>query len=71
MSSLKEYLGQKREALLALRAKAKAGNGEPNILKAQVKAEGRSGIRHIRIREHHVISDSPYDFAGYNLGPSS
>lgn len=38
---------------------------------AEVKAEGRSGIRHIRIREHHVLSDSPYDFAGYNLGPSS
>lgn len=71
MSTLKEYLGQKRDALLALRAKAKAGDGAPNLLKAQVKAAGRSGIRHIRIREHHVISDSPYDFAGYNLGPSS
>lgn len=71
MSTLNEYLVQKRAALLARRAKTAAGNSEPHLLKAQVKAEGRSGIRHIRIREHHVISDSPYDFAGYNLGPGS
>lgn len=71
MSTLNEYLGQKREALLERRAKVKAGETEPHRLQASVKAEGRSGIRHIRIREHHVISDSPYDFAGYNLGPSS
>lgn len=71
MSTLNEYLGQKREALLERRAKVKAGEPEPQRLQASVKAEGRSGIRHIRIREHHVISDSPYDFAGYNLGPSS
>ena len=48
-----------------------SGNYEPHLIKATAKAEGRSGIRHIRIREHHVISDSPYDFAGYNLGASS
>lgn len=71
MSTLNEYLGQKREALLERRAKVKAGETDPHRLQASVKAEGRSGIRHIRIREHHVISDSPYDFAGYNLGPSS
>ncbi|MFN8495609.1 MAG: OsmC family protein [Caldilineaceae bacterium] len=71
MSTLNEYLGQKREALLERRAKVKAGETAPNRLQASVKAEGRSGIRHIRIREHHIISDSPYDFAGYNLGPSS
>lgn len=71
MSTLNEYLGQKRAALLARRAKAAAGSQAPHELKATVKAEGRSGIRHIRIREHHVVSDSPYDFAGYNLGPSS
>jgi uncharacterized OsmC-like protein len=28
-------------------------------------------VRRIRIRDHQVISDSPPDFAGYNLGPSS
>jgi len=71
MSTLNEYLAQKRAALLARRAKVAAGQTEPHVLKAQVTAEGRSGIRHIRIREHHVISDSPYDFAGYNLGAGS
>jgi uncharacterized OsmC-like protein len=28
-------------------------------------------VRRLRIRDHQVISDSPPDFAGYNLGPSS
>ncbi|WP_315971341.1 OsmC family protein [Paenibacillus sp. N3.4] len=32
---------------------------------------GRSGVREIRIRNFQVISDSPTDFAGYDLGPSS
>ena len=71
MSTLNEYLSQKREAVLERRAKVATGTTSPLPLRAEVKAEGRSGIRHIRIREHHVLSDSPYDFAGYNLGPSS
>lgn len=71
MSTLNEYLGQKRQALLARRAKIKMGSTEPVTLQAHVKAEGRSGIRRIRIRDHQVIMDSPYDFAGYNLGPNS
>ena len=44
---------------------------EPVKLRAQVSAEGRSGVRRIRIRDHQVVSDSPADFAGYDLGPSS
>jgi uncharacterized OsmC-like protein len=40
-------------------------------LTARVRAEGRSGIRRIRIRDFQVISDSEADFAGYDLGPSS
>jgi len=71
MSTLNEYLAQKRAALLARRARVAEGKSEPNLLKAHVKAEGRSGIRHIRIRDYHIISDSPYDFAGYALGPGS
>lgn len=71
MSTLNEYLGQKRQAILARRAKRKLGATEPFTLQAHVKAEGRSGIRRIRIRDHQVIMDSPYDFAGYNLGPNS
>lgn len=71
MSTLNEYLGQKRAALLARRAKASEGNAEVTPLKAHVKAEGRSGVRRIRIRDYQIISDSPYDFAGYGLGPGS
>ena len=71
MSTLNEYLGQKRTALFARREKAEAGESSVSEFKAHVAAEGRSGIRHIQIRQHHIISDSKYDFAGYDLGPGS
>jgi uncharacterized OsmC-like protein len=70
MSTLREYLGQKRNALLAKRAAADTVTG-PITLAANVTAEGRSGVRRIRIREFQIVSDSPPDFAGYNLGPGS
>lgn len=70
MSTLNEYLGQKRTALLQRRA-SQPTNGQPHRLQAAVSAEGRSGVRRIRIRDFQVISDSGPDFAGYNLGPSS
>lgn len=71
MSSLLEYLGQKREAFLARRARIANGALGPARLKASAVAEGRSGVRRIRIRDFQVITDSPPDFAGYDLGPSS
>lgn len=71
MTSLNEYLGQKRAALHSRRARVKTGELGPVTLAAQAQAEGRSGVRRIRIRDFQVISDSPPDFAGYNLGPSS
>jgi uncharacterized OsmC-like protein len=73
MSSLRAYLDQKREAIVARRAKAAAAEqpAGPHQLNATVKAEGRSGVRRIRIRDFQVLSDSPPDFAGYNFGPSS
>jgi uncharacterized OsmC-like protein len=73
MSTLREYLVQKREAILARRAKAAAGDGptEPLQLAATVKAEGRSGVRRIRIRDFQILADTPADFAGYNFGPGS
>ncbi|MEV0581849.1 OsmC family protein [Nonomuraea sp. NPDC050310] len=69
MSSLREYLAHKREALLARRAAP--GPGTPVRLHAQVTAEGRSGVRRIRIRDFQILSDSATDFAGYDLGPGS
>ncbi|MGR9186329.1 OsmC family protein (plasmid) [Rhizobium leguminosarum] len=71
MTTLNEYLRQKREALLDRRARVKRGELGVVALKASASAEGRSGVRRIRIRDFQVISDSPPDFAGYNLGPSS
>ena len=71
MSTLREYLAQKREALLARRERILAGKLGPQPLKAKVTAEGRSGVRRIRVRDFQVITDSPPDFAGYDLGPSS
>ncbi len=71
MSTLREYLGQKRTALLAKRELAKGREPGFHEIRAKATAEGRSGVRRIQIREHQILSDSPYDFAGYNLGPSS
>jgi uncharacterized OsmC-like protein len=71
MSSLLEYLSQKREAFLARRARIAEGSLGPSRLKASATAEGRSGVRRIRIRDFQTLSDSPPDFAGYDLGPSS
>ncbi|EJL93795.1 putative redox protein, regulator of disulfide bond formation [Herbaspirillum sp. CF444] len=71
MTTLNHYLSEKRSAVLAREALINAGDAGPVALAAKVSAEGRSGVRRIRIRDHQVISDSPPDFAGYNLGPSS
>lgn len=71
MSSLVEYLAQKRQAFLTRRTRIVEGKLGPARLKASATAEGRSGIRRIRIRDFQVITDSPPDFAGYDLGPSS
>ncbi|MCS7464161.1 OsmC family protein [Paenibacillus doosanensis] len=72
MSTLNEYLLQKREASIARREKAQNDpNLQPNRFGAKVRAKGRSGVREIRIRDFQIISDSPADFAGYDLGPSS
>src|SRR3982750_992949 len=71
MSTLREYLGQKRAALLARRESAKANGQGPHKLQAKVTAEGRSGVRRIRIRDFQILADTPADFAGYNFGPGS
>ncbi|PVX81662.1 OsmC family protein [Paraburkholderia unamae] len=72
MTTLNEYLTQKRAAWLAKKEAARSNPDlKANVLKAQVRALGRSGVREIRIRDFQVISDSPADFAGYNLGPAS
>lgn len=71
MADLNEYLAQKRQALTERSARIEAGELGAVPLSARVTAEGRSGIRRIRIRDFQVLTDSPPDFAGYDLGPSS
>jgi uncharacterized OsmC-like protein len=71
MADLNDYLVQKREALSRRQARIERGELGPQAITASVTAEGRSGIRRIRIRDFQVITDSPPDFAGYDLGPSS
>ena len=69
--SLVDYLSHKRQAVLARKQRIAEGREQATTLHAHVTAEGRSGVRPLRIREHQIISDSPPDFAGFNLGPSS
>ncbi|MBN8938622.1 MAG: OsmC family protein [Rhizobiales bacterium] len=71
MTHLNDYLIEKRAAVLARKARIEKGELGPQPITAKVSAEGRSGIRRIRIRDFQVVTDSPPDFAGYNLGPSS
>lgn len=71
MTDLNDYLTEKRAAVRTRNARVASGEALQLTLSARVTAEGRSGIRRIRIRDHQVISDSPPDFAGYNLGASS
>lgn len=70
MSTLNEYLAQKREAGQAKLASVPMDAPHARF-RAEVRAMGRSGVREIRIRDFQIVSDSPPDFAGYNLGPGS
>ena len=67
--NLREYLVEKGAAIQ--RRKQNTAAPTPHTIQAQVRAEGRSGVRRIHIRDFQIISDSGPDFAGYNLGPSS
>lgn len=71
MSDLRAYLRQKRQALLARRERIEREGAVPRLLSARATVEGRSGVRRVRIRDFQAIADSPPDFAGYDLGPSS
>ena len=71
MASLNAYLAEKRTAYTRLKQQWRQPDTRPQSIAAQVTAEGRSGIRRIRIRDFQLVSDSPPDFAGYGLGPGS
>ena len=73
MSGLRDYLEDKRAAILRKREEAENGVGPvgPLLLSANVTAEGRSGVRRLRIRDHQILADPGSDFAGFNFGPTS
>lgn len=71
MSAPRGYLTRKRRARLVQReALEDAASGA--VEQAQdVFAEGCGGVRRIRIRDHQIISDSEFSFAGYDLSSTS
>lgn len=71
MSGLRDYLKEKREKMLVWRKKIVDDQNQPATISATVTAEGRSGVRRIRIKDHQIILDSPPEMAGYSLGPGS
>lgn len=72
MSTLHEFLVQKREAQRERQVDADRGEIEyPHRLAANVMAGGRSGVRQIRIRDVQILSDSGPELAGYRFGPGS
>ena len=64
---LRRYLEQKKAALAAL----DRSDAQPTTIAATTTAEGRSGIRRVRVRHHQVVNDSPPAMAGYDLAPTS
>jgi uncharacterized OsmC-like protein len=68
--SLDEYLVEKRKAI-KVKLEAIRATGQAAKLSAKARVLGRSGIREIRIREFQVLNDSPPDFAGYDIAPTS
>lgn len=71
IAGLQEYLRDKRIAVLALKEKVEAGERTSRRLRVETTAEGRSGVRRIRVDGHQIIMDSPAELAGNDLGPSS
>lgn len=67
MFPLRDYLAEKLTAVNAMRHRT----DEHLDIRATVTAEGRSGVRRVRIREHQVISDASRALAGYDLGPTA
>ncbi len=68
---LREFLVEKRAALL----RRQRGRGEPRespTLRAHVRVEGGTGLRHVRVGDHRFqfLHDTPRSLAGFDLGPT-
>jgi uncharacterized OsmC-like protein len=67
--TLRDYLARLKSALLAL--KDRPEQEQPLQLSAHVTAEGRTGIRHLTIRNFQFLSDGSRFVAESNLGAGS
>ena len=68
---LRDYLAQKRAAMLAAaEAKPNAGDWSETV-EARVVADDASGVRKLLIRDWRFIGDSGPAFGGWSLGASS
>jgi uncharacterized OsmC-like protein len=69
--SLRHYLRQKRDAIMALATARPRGQDWREEVSATVTADDASGVRKLRIRDWQMIGDSGPGFGGWSLGPSS
>ncbi|MDG3005988.1 OsmC family protein [Paludisphaera mucosa] len=67
--SLRDFQTRLRSALFLLRDRAEAG--QTLRLSASVTAEGRTGIRRLRIRNFQILSDGGRETAEFELGAGS
>ena len=67
---LREFLVEKRAALL--RRQLGDGARESPTLRAHVRVEGGTGLRHVRVGDHRFqfLHDTPRSLAGFDLGPT-
>lgn len=70
---LRDFLVEKRAALLRRAEAARSGSGSAPPLRAHVRVEGGTGLRQVRTGESRFqfIHDNPRDLAGFDLGPSA
>lgn len=79
LEGLREFLVEKRAAAKGAKPPERPSRFEPKVvrtageppLRAHVKVEGGTGIRHIRTDDSNfqILHDSPRSLAGHNLGP--
>jgi hypothetical protein len=69
---LRDFLVEKRAALQRRDQQATSGTRTAPPLRAHVRVEGGTGLRHIRTgpSNFQILHDNPRDLAGFDLGPS-
>lgn len=69
---LRDFLVEKRAALQQRQSAATTGSQPSPPLRAHVRVEGGTGLRHVRTGEDRFqfIHDNPRDLAGFDLGPT-